>query len=337
MDEVIELIKAIPSAIQGVVSYFSKPDQRIFWLYLISSFMIAALLFVSASKKMGESSSIRNFVRYCFPREIWKHPSSRLDLRFFVVGQTIHILLFTWLSGLLLLIYGWSWNASLDLFGSVEWIRMGQQPSLLGILLMALLTALITDFVLYCMHNLQHRWSFLWEFHKVHHSATVMHPLTNYREHIFDNLLYVPVVTFTSGFVGGFLQCWYPGNEKLQFYILGVPLVSFIYNFFGYNLRHSHIWLAWPPVLGRIFGSPANHQIHHSAESRHMNKNFGFIFATWDWLFGTLYLPPKEKEEFSFGLADGNNDEYSSIARLYGLPFVRLYEKYAPKRLVRGS
>ena len=32
-------------------------------------------------------------------------------------------------------------------------------------------------------HYVPHRVPFLWEFHKVHHSATVLTPLTNFRVH----------------------------------------------------------------------------------------------------------------------------------------------------------
>lgn len=334
MDHLIELTKPIAAAMYRALSYVTQPGQRIYWLYIISSLLIAALLYMSASRRRGQPLKLRDYIDFCFPAEVWKSASARLDVRYFIVCQTIHILVFTSLSGLLILIYNWSLKTSVGAFGSAGWVQWkGQQPGLPALLAMALMSSMVVDFVLFCAHVLQHRWSFLWEFHKVHHSATALHPLTNYREHIVDNLLYVFLGTCTSGFLGGFLYCWYPRFDKIQFLILGVPLVSFIYNFFGYNLRHSHVWLAWPPALGRVFGSPANHQIHHSAETRHMNKNFGFMFAIWDWMFGTLYLPPKQREEFSFGLADGTHAEYSSIVRLYTLPFVKLYEKYAPRRL----
>jgi sterol desaturase/sphingolipid hydroxylase (fatty acid hydroxylase superfamily) len=108
----------------------------------------------------------------------------------------------------------------------------------------------------------------------------------------------------------------------------------FLFNLLFANLRHSHVWLAWPPSLGWILGSPANHQIHHSAEERHLDKNFGGVFAIWDWMFGTLYLP-REREVFRMGLADGTGTEYSSILRLYGLPFVKIFRNTA-SRLRRG-
>ena len=49
-----------------------------------------------------------------------------------------------------------------------------------------------------------------------------------------------------------------------------------------------------------------------------MTKNYGEVFAIWDWLFGTLYIP-KQYEEFAIGLgADGN--PHNSVARAYWVP-----------------
>ena len=59
-----------------------------------------------------------------------------------------------------------------------------------------------------------------------------------------------------------------------------------------------------PAALGRIFVSPAHHQVHHSGNPKHFNKNFGSCLALWDWMFGTLYVPEKEREPLSFGFPD---------------------------------
>jgi sterol desaturase/sphingolipid hydroxylase (fatty acid hydroxylase superfamily) len=54
-------------------------------------------------------------------------------------------------------------------------------------------------------------------------------------------------------------------------------------------------------VLGRIVVSPAHHQVHHSANPKHFNKNFGSCLALWDWMFGTPYMPEKTREPLTFG------------------------------------
>lgn len=42
--------------------------------------------------------------------------------------------------------------------------------------------------------------------------------------------------------------------------------------------------------LGRnIFVTPQLHKIHHSADKKHFDKNFGTIFIFWDRMFGTYH------------------------------------------------
>ncbi|MEO0359806.1 MAG: sterol desaturase family protein, partial [Pseudomonadota bacterium] len=86
--------------------------------------------------------------------------------------------------------------------------------------------------------------------------------------------------------------------------VIGVNAFYFAFNVFGANLRHSHVWLSFGPVIEHVFISPAQHQIHHSRAVEHHDKNYGEVLAVWDWVFGTLYVP-KRRERLSFGLADG--------------------------------
>ena len=44
------------------------------------------------------------------------------------------------------------------------------------------------------------------------------------------------------------------------------------------------------------------HQIHHSDNPVHYDKNYGVSLAIWDWIFGTLYIPARD-ETVQFGLA----------------------------------
>ncbi len=68
------------------------------------------------------------------------------------------------------------------------------------------------------------------------------------------------------------------------------------------HLQHSHIWISCPGLAGRIFMSPAHHQIHHSADPIHFNRNFGSCLSVWDWVFGTLHQPAPRREAQSFGV-----------------------------------
>jgi len=83
----------------------------------------------------------------------------------------------------------------------------------------------------------------------------------------------------------------------------GVNAVYVVFNILGANLRHSHIWLDYGPIVDRLLISPAQHQIHHSRAPEHRDRNLGEIFAVWDWMFGTLYVP-RQREQLEFGLSD---------------------------------
>jgi sterol desaturase/sphingolipid hydroxylase (fatty acid hydroxylase superfamily) len=146
----------------------------------------------------------------------------------------------------------------------------------------------------------------LWEFHKVHHSAEVLTPVTNFRVHpvygwIFANILAVSIA-IASGF-GNYLF----GATTYQYAFTDTNLILVVFIHAYVHLQHSHVWISFRGALGRIFISPAHHQIHHSANPKHFDKNFGSCLALWDWMFGTLYVPQKKREPLTFGFADNPN------------------------------
>jgi hypothetical protein len=95
------------------------------------------------------------------------------------------------------------------------------------------------------------------------------------------------------------------------------------------QLRHSHLPLRFCAGLERMLVSPAMHQLHHSVDPRHHDKNFGLAFAIWDRLLGTLMLPDKELIG-ELGLSNGEGQVYNSVWTLYVLPFVKLFRRRQP-------
>ena len=61
------------------------------------------------------------------------------------------------------------------------------------------------EFAYYVDHYLNHKIPFLWEFHKVHHTAEVLTPLTVFRVHPIDTLIFVNIVAVIVGFTHGTL------------------------------------------------------------------------------------------------------------------------------------
>ena len=91
-------------------------------------------------------------------------------------------------------------------------------------------------------------------------------------------------------------------NERVSVYtFMGVNVLNFTFLFLGSNLRHSHVKLKYFSFIETIFISPYQHQIHHSNNPIHFNKNMGSKLAIWDYFFGTL-IKSEEVSNLEFGL-----------------------------------
>ncbi len=67
-------IQLISAQLHQVLKYPLAPNQRIFWLYLITSALFALLVFYLTTNK-SERSPLA-FFRFLFPRKVWQHPSA---------------------------------------------------------------------------------------------------------------------------------------------------------------------------------------------------------------------------------------------------------------------
>jgi sterol desaturase/sphingolipid hydroxylase (fatty acid hydroxylase superfamily) len=90
------------------------------------------------------------------------------------------------------------------------------------------------------------------------------------------------------------------------------------------------MWIAFRGVLGRIFVSHAHHQVHHSANPKHFNKNLGSCLALWDRMFGTLYVSEKTREPLTIGFP-GEPDAHTVKGELVD-PFINAAGHIWPKR-----
>ena len=309
------------------------PEQRVFILWLCTSLLFALFVFVRSFPGLrdGKTSVPSALWRFLFPKAVWNHASAWLDVRYFFFHQTFRVVLYE--GALMATVSAVVFEKSSTLLLSLS----GQSPRLAsdiwGLeLAYALLAVSLSDFVTYALHFYQHKNPFLWEFHKVHHSPPVMHPLTNYREHPVDNLFYALGNGVAIGLSGSIIS-YCLGYIPEMATIYGISVFSFLFNSLGYNLRHSHIWLRWPGKWGYVFGCPAHHHIHHSCHPEHIDKNFAFIFPIWDVVFGTFCLP-NDNGQVKFGLGDGQEAVYTSCLDLYVLPvkngFLHLKHTFLP-------
>lgn len=171
-----------------------------------------------------------------------------------------------------------------------------------GVYLYALLQLLYIDFTNFIAHLLEHKVPWIWYFHMTHHRATVLSPITKSRTHPVAYIVgYVNIAILQ---IPGLLMLSTAFNisrsseTKLTILIITYFIFSFIQ-----HIRHTHIRINYGPYLSYLLISPHMHQVHHSRNPVHFNKNFGVIFAVWDVIFGSLYIP-KSKERYKFGIND---------------------------------
>ncbi|MGB0892271.1 MAG: sterol desaturase family protein [Flavobacteriaceae bacterium] len=138
---------------------------------------------------------------------------------------------------------------------------------------------IIIDFVQWFTHTLLHKYEFLWNFHKVHHSVKQMGFAAHLRYHWMEPVVYNSMKYIPLAIMGGFTA-------------QDVAVVHFFNITIG-HLNHANInWdYGW---LKYILNNPKMHIWHHAKElpeERKKGVNFGITLSIWDYLFRTNYIP----------------------------------------------
>jgi len=285
-----------------------EPNKRLYWLYLVSSLIIAGVyLYINKKQRRINLSS-----------KLWLHPSSLLDYKYFIISffvKTILIIPFIFgATEVSMFVYEYL----LDSYGFIKITSFSYGTI---IILYTLSLFLVSDFTRYWLHRFLHTIPFLWEFHKVHHSPKVLNPLSFYRVHPVENILFASRYAFSIGSVTGVFFYFF-GAYISVVEVLGANVFLFVFSLLGSNLRHSHIKLSYPKVVENFFISPYQHQIHHS--KKHTHKNYGGYLAIWDKLFGSLEYS-KNISKVKFGLG---NKEFDTVSKLLFQPFINIGKKY---------
>lgn len=165
----------------------------------------------------------------------------------------------------------------------------------------------IGDFLRYAQHWARHRVPAMWAFHAMHHSDPHPTPGTGLREHVGDPVVAALLSAGPVMVLGG--------DPMITFWLV---LAYQSWAFF----MHIDAPITYG-VLGRFIVSPSFHRIHHSAESKHWDKNFGEVLTIWDRMFGTACFD--YDEPFECGIAgycgaapasDGMLDQWTTWAWL---------------------
>ena len=137
----------------------------------------------------------------------------------------------------------------------------------------------IIDFVQWFTHTLLHKYQFLWNFHKVHHSVKQMGFAAHLRYHWMEPVFYNSMKYIPLAIMGGFSA-------------QDVAIVHFFNIAIG-HLNHANI--NWDyGYLKYILNNPKMHIWHHAKElpkGRKNGVNFGITLSIWDYIFKTNYIP----------------------------------------------
>lgn len=168
---------------------------------------------------------------------------------------------------------------------------------------LAAFAAFVTgDFALYWTHRIFHRFPLLWRAHRMHHVPEILTPITAFRFWPHEQIVHIGGAAFMNGFGLG-VAATVLGATVTPLTLLGVNAFSLVWNLAFAHLRHSHVALPFPRRLCYVLVSPHMHQVHHSVEERHHDRNYATVFALWDWIFGSLYIPDP-RERFRFGVEE---------------------------------
>lgn len=256
------------------------PGSRLFHMNILSSLLLI-LLFWIWQRHSGIRLDLKGLL---LRKKYWWNRSTKIDYQVYFFNSVLKVLLF-----IPFLDFGFrfsQWTVKGLLWGHGDF--GGTPATSLNLFLFTLMAFVWDDFLRFFHHYLMHRIPFLWEFHKTHHSARVLTPITLYRTHPLESAMATIRNSLSLGVAAGAFIFLFESQMSLMT-LFGVNLFGFVFNFLGSNLRHSHIPLSFG-IFENIFISPKMHQVHHSRDVRHFDKNFGVSFSFWDLMFQSRIL-----------------------------------------------
>ncbi len=279
-------------SLQQLLLIPTDPGQRLYWLFILSALLLASITVSLQQRRFN----LRAQLAALFNRHYWFNRSTATDAGLLLLNGVLRVLILLPLLGSHLAgtiaVSGWLQHQ----FGDAPVLQLS---GLSIAILYTLVFFLLEDLSRFALHRGMHRLPLLWYFHRSHHSASVLTPLTVHRVHPVEMALYqVRGLLVFSLVSGSFVYLFRDRVSGID--ILGVDCLGFMFNALGANLRHSPIFLSFGR-FEKCFISPAQHQLHHSKAPEHRDINFGTCLAIWDRLFGSWHVAGKPRA-LEFGL-----------------------------------
>lgn len=194
-------------------------------------------------------------------------------------------------------------------FGILQWLpKMNIYGyTFLGLILLDLIGA-------YLIHLIEHKITFLWRFHLIHHTDTWIDTTSANRHHPGESVLRFVFTTLGVLLIG--TPMW------LVFLYQTMSVVATQFN-------HANISLPkkLDTLLSYIFVSPDMHKVHHHYVLPYTDSNYGNIFSIWDRLFGTFTTLDRTKIIYGIDTHMDPN-ENNALGNLIKIPFQK---KRSPK------
>lgn len=182
----------------------------------------------------------------------------------------------------------------------------------LPIVVEGIISFLLMDLAFYYWHLLNHKVSFLWRFHNVHHFDPDLDVSTAFRFHFVK-------IGLSTLF------------RVIQLSLIGIsPIAFMIYELcFAANtiFQHSNIKLPikLERVLNKIIVTPRMHGVHHSQFMNETNSNYSTVFSWWDIFHNTIRLNiPQNK--IIIGVPAYSIQKDNTIVNAFILPFKKQRE-----------
>lgn len=194
-------------------------------------------------------------------------------------------------------------------FGILQWLPK------MNIWIYTIVGLLLLDFIgAYLVHLIEHKVTFLWRFHLIHHTDTWIDTTSANRHHPGES-----IIRFIFTVIGVL--------------IVGSPMwMVFLYQSLSVIFsQFNHANIPLPKKIDKLLSyfiiSPDMHKVHHHYKLPYTDSNYGNIFSVWDRLFGTYsYL---DREKIIYGVdTHMKPEENNQLVNLLKIPF----QKYrAPK------
>lgn len=172
---------------------------------------------------------------------------------------------------------------------------------------------ILFDLWMYAWHRANHNISFLWLFHRVHHSDPKMDASTALRFHpgeiFISSALRIPIIVLLG------MQAY-----DLIAYETCLSIVILFH--------HSNVKVpkALDKILSFVIVTPNIHRVHHSDKVSETNSNYASIFSCWDRIF---YSAKKrvDQDKIHYGLKEFRDDSWHTVWGMLKTPFVRIQKK----------